>query len=143
MPKVNFNTPVLQNNGEVLMRAKADKSKIKKAHNGGLICDPFMDEEGNVIQEPVPLPEVLGNVLNKIYHGEEEMPQELRLARGRLSRKISDITAASQKNYSMDEIEMLNDCLFKAHAEPSLVMQVEDILEAAEYTKEELGTTVN
>lgn len=143
MPKINFNVPILKTDGTELTRPKADQTKIQKSPDGRLMADPIFDENGILVTEPVGMPEILSNLLNKLYIGETDMSHEERLARGKLCRKIADTSALSKKNYSFDEITILKEVLVKSGVDPVIIAQIEEIIEGGEYTKEELQTTNN
>lgn len=128
--KLDFNVPLLQNDGEPQMRQKVDTRKIKKMPDGSVKAEPLTDEEGYVILESIPLCELLSNIVNAMYGGEENLEADKRLARGRLARKLADKSGGSKKNYTGEELDILKEAMLKSQCSPSLIAQVDDIVNA-------------
>ena len=139
MPKIDFNVPVLQQDGNPQMRAKVDHAKIKMYAQGRPESLPVMDADGFVVQETLMLRELLSNLINQIFIGEESIGHDERLARGKLSRKIMDGTESSCKNYSFDEIKIIKNALIKSQTPPLILAQVDEVIESGKWTKEELA----
>ena len=73
------------------------------------------------------LSDALRQIVDNIFSGEEALTHSERLNRGKLARKLGDKTAGSLKGYSKEELDVLNACLVKANAQPTLIEQVEAI----------------
>lgn len=141
MPKIDFNVPVLQQDGSPQMRTKIDRTKIKVDKDGRQSAEPIIDSDGYIVQEPATLAELLSSILDNVFIGEETLKAEDRIFRGKLCRKIADRTPLSRKNYYGDELQLLRDCMMKAQASPMIFNQVEELISNGQHTKEEAIVT--
>lgn len=128
--KMDFNVPVLRADGEVQMRQKLDRTKLKNDERGRTIAEPVIGEDGYVVQEPAMLSEFLGGIVDNFYDGEQGMEKAARAERGRVARKVSDRSAGSLKNYTDEELAVITGCMVKVQAQPSILAQVEDMIAA-------------
>lgn len=131
MPKLNFNVPLLNTSGEPQLRQKVDRKKLTPQPNGSLKPEPVLDDDGYVVQEEVLFGEVLANLVDNLYQGEDTMTHSDRLARGKLARKLADKTEGSLKNYSREELAIIETVLVKSQTPPNTVAQFDDIVEGA------------
>lgn len=132
MPKIDFNTPLLDENREPVTQYKVDAEKAKVDENGRVFTPAVADAEGKPVKEPVMLNKVLAQLVNSVFPDEKELGHEDRVKRGKLVRKLSDTTKGSLKNYSSDEIQIIKKLLVKAQATPLLAIQFEELAEGPE-----------
>lgn len=132
MPKLNFNIPI-STNGEIEMKFKLDRTKMQVAGENLAKPEPMLDENGNILQEPVMLgPDFLSSLANTFYldyQDEKDMGIESRLKRGRLSKKLADRSQPSTMFYSFEEVKILLDILVKSRTSPLIIEQVYSVLD--------------
>lgn len=126
--KIDFNIPILLNDGTPQMRTRYDQKKLKALPDGRMTAEPILDAEGFVAQEPSMLNDLLCQLIDNVYKGEDALGYSDRLARGKLARKISDKTSSSRKNYQDTEMALLKDCLVKGQASPVILSIVDDLI---------------
>lgn len=134
MPKVDFNVPLLESDGAPAQKPKTVKNKFRVAPNGQLIPQYILDAEGHVEYEPVTVREVVNVAINAPIEGDDRTPEEV-VKRGKLARKVNDITKGSAKNYSVEELRMIKERTAKIGS-TELVTQLDDIIEGGDDKKE-------
>lgn len=125
MPKVNFNTPFVDINGEPVKEAKVDTTKARKGDKGGIEHDLKVDENGEVVYEVLNFKSILSNTLLSPYPGDENVPYCDRVKRGKLAKKI---VSSSTANYRQEEIDMLRELVAKSKS-TLVLLQFDELLE--------------
>lgn len=126
--KIDFNVPFITETGDIVRRPAIDKTKSKMDQNGNLTPVHVVDADGLVVQEPVLVRELIAQVLNASYEGDEKLEFPVRAARGRLARKVSDGSKGSLKNYTTEELNTIKTLVAKVGSTP-LITQLDDLIE--------------
>ncbi len=107
--KIDFNKPFISDSGNPSTRQKLDTSKQKMLPDGKIVPEMIVDKDGYIQLEPLSIGMFLSGVLNANYEGDQAIPFNDRVRRGKLARKVGDVTNGSLKNYSPDEIMMIKE----------------------------------
>ena len=137
MAKLDFNIPFLKSDGSPEMKPKTDDMKLKPnaMTPGHLVPEPVLDENGFAVLETITVGSILRRLLNTVEEADLKLGFEEREKRGRLARKVGDNTQASLKNYSVEELKLIQDQAAKLGA-TELVVQVSDIINGTSGEKE-------
>lgn len=124
MPKINFNTPFLNEAGDPVMKVKVDEKKTKFAADGRAIPHIVTDEEGNAIQEASLLKDMLVAVLHRGFPGDESLAFDEKARRGKLARKIARNSSA---HYTDKEIELIKELTARAGS-TMMIAHIDDLV---------------
>ncbi len=122
--KINFNTPLINENGLPVMRMKTHKDKYKINQNGQPTPELVLDAEGQPVQEEVMVREVLVQVLNHAHDGDSLIDFSKRAKRGKLARKIS---TSSTANYRTEDLQTIQELSAKVGS-TALLAQLDDLI---------------
>lgn len=132
MAKINFNTPLFDEEGQPQMRAKTDPKSKKYDSNGNFTVDLLKDEAGNLVYEGVMVKDVLYKMLRAHFAGDEKIEYGEKVKRDRLARKIA---TSSTANYRQEEIKMLEEFAARAGG-IAFIGQFDDIVNGTESQEE-------
>lgn len=85
--------------------------------------------------ENVMVNDMLVQVLDSAFEGDNNLPFPDRAKRGKLSRKVADTTKGSLKNYSIEELAVIKELTAKIGAS-TLIAQLDDIIEGEQAEEE-------
>ncbi len=128
MPKINFNVPFIGEDGEPVTKIKIEKKKIKVGPKGETVPTVITDSDGNAKMEPVQVKDLLVQILNGSYQGDEALPFGDRVKRGKLAKKVAGNSTA---NYTVEELGVITEFSAKAGATPLLV-QLDELINGDE-----------
>lgn len=126
MPKLNFNTPFMNEEGKAVMKLRTDDSRIKvDPQTGNATPHVETDENGVAIQDPTMIKDMLVKILTRGYVGDDQKPFEEKAARGKLARKIAN---NSTVHYTYKEIGIIKEFAARAGS-TTLITQLGDIID--------------
>lgn len=125
MPKINFNVPFVNETGEVVQQVKFDNKKLKVNQQGQASATMVLDTEGNAVQEPVLIKDMLVRILSTNFEGDEKLPFGDRVRRGKLARKIATSSSASYRNEDLATIQELSAKI----GSTALLAQLSDLID--------------
>lgn len=128
MAKLNFNVPVLEDDGTEAKRAKTDKDNLKINAQGQIYAPFIKTGEGAPVMETIQVKELLQAALNAKSEDDTKISFGDQVRKNRLVRKI---VSSSTANYRTEELEMIKSAAGK-YGSVSLIGQLEDIIEGTE-----------
>jgi hypothetical protein len=128
MPKINFDVQLVTETGESVTRPKIDNRKIKVQANGNAQAEILKDLDGNVVLENVMVKDLLTQILSAAYPGDDQIPFQDRVKRGKLARKIA---TSKEANYRTEELAIIEDLSSKV-ASTALITQLDGLMNGVE-----------
>jgi hypothetical protein len=139
MPKINFNTPFINENGDQVMQAKVDVKKAKLSPQGVQIPHIVTNEDGTVVQDAVLVKDMLVKILTLNFENDDKISFGDRAKRGKLARKIM---TSSTANYTVPQLTIIQELSAKAGS-TTLLAQLDDLINGSGDGEEETSSQDN
>jgi hypothetical protein len=100
------------------------KDKAKTGPTGQIVPTVVMDDEGSAVLDAVVVKDLVAQILNTSYQGDDQLSFADRALRGKLARKVS---TSSSANYRTEELALIQELSAKAGS-VILITQIDDII---------------